>query len=98
MIESEKQARSSVWLERFLDTEEVDGSSPFGPTIFVNNLDQSIAREAGICDLSCVVIALWFSQQGPPLRSASLPYLRDSTANTRPNPVAVSNHDPYSDR
>ena len=26
------QARSSVWLERFLDTEEVDGSSPFGPT------------------------------------------------------------------
>ena len=28
------QARSSVWLERFLDTEEVDGSSPFGPTIF----------------------------------------------------------------
>ena len=31
------QARSSARLERFLDTEEVDGSSPFGPTIFVNN-------------------------------------------------------------
>ena len=28
-----KQARSSVGLERFLDTEEVDGSNPFGPTI-----------------------------------------------------------------
>jgi hypothetical protein len=27
------QARSSVGLERFLDTEEVDGSNPFGPTI-----------------------------------------------------------------
>src|SRR5262252_8396332 len=32
------QARSSVWLERFLDTEEVDGSSPFGPTIVFNHL------------------------------------------------------------
>jgi hypothetical protein len=31
------QARSSVWLERFLDTEEVDGSSPFGPTIIYFN-------------------------------------------------------------
>ena len=28
-----QQARSSVGLERFLDTEEVDGSNPFGPTI-----------------------------------------------------------------
>jgi Phage integrase family len=27
------QARSSVWLERYLDTVEVNGSSPFGPTI-----------------------------------------------------------------
>ena len=26
------QARSSVWLERYLDTVEVNGSSPFGPT------------------------------------------------------------------
>ena len=32
------QARSSVWLERFLDTEEVDGSSPFGPTTLHTNL------------------------------------------------------------
>jgi hypothetical protein len=27
------QARSSVWLERYLDTVEVSGSSPLGPTI-----------------------------------------------------------------
>jgi hypothetical protein len=32
-VSASLQARSSVWLERFLDTEEVDGSSPFGPTI-----------------------------------------------------------------
>jgi hypothetical protein len=31
-----QQARSSVGLERFLDTEEVDGSNPFGPTIIFN--------------------------------------------------------------
>ncbi len=31
------QARSSVWLERYLDTVEVNGSSPFGPTK-INNL------------------------------------------------------------
>jgi hypothetical protein len=30
--DSEGQARSSVWLERYLDTVEVNGSSPFGPT------------------------------------------------------------------
>jgi hypothetical protein len=30
------EARSSVGLERFLDTEEVDGSNPFGPTILCN--------------------------------------------------------------
>jgi hypothetical protein len=30
---SNKQARSSAGPERFLDTEEVDGSNPFGPTI-----------------------------------------------------------------
>ena len=29
----DKQARSSAGPERFLDTEEVDGSNPFGPTI-----------------------------------------------------------------
>ncbi len=27
------QARSSVWLERYLDTVEVSGSSPLAPTI-----------------------------------------------------------------
>ena len=32
------QARSSVWLERYLDTVEVNGSSPFGPTNIFNNL------------------------------------------------------------
>src|SRR5437763_5302761 len=35
------QARSSVRLERFLDTEEVDGSSPFGPTISSHQLAKS---------------------------------------------------------
>ena len=39
------QARSSVWLERFLDTEEVDGSSPFGPTT-QNGTNQLRAQEA----------------------------------------------------
>jgi hypothetical protein len=28
-----EQARSSVWLERYLDTVEVSGSSPLAPTI-----------------------------------------------------------------
>ncbi len=32
------QARSSVWLERYLDTVEVNGSSPFGPTNVFNHL------------------------------------------------------------
>ena len=29
-----RQARSSVWLERYLDTVEVSGSSPLGPTMY----------------------------------------------------------------
>jgi hypothetical protein len=38
LIDLVAEARSSVWLERYLDTVEVNGSSPFGPTMPFNNL------------------------------------------------------------
>ena len=38
-------ARTSVGLERFLDTEEVDGSSPFGPTTYP--IESAARRAAG---------------------------------------------------
>ena len=39
------QARSSVWLERYLDTVEVNGSSPFGPTISIAYKRQATTLE-----------------------------------------------------
>ena len=39
------QARSSARLERYLDTVEVWGSSPHGPTIFFNKLALAVALD-----------------------------------------------------
>ena len=47
------QARSSVWLERYLDTVEVNGSSPFGPTICFNNLPRYRGHFTLLCDVFC---------------------------------------------
>ena len=54
--ESLQQARSSVGLERFLDTEEVDGSNPFGPTIVFKQFRGCALLRFGVCDVVCDVI------------------------------------------
>jgi len=43
-MDAENKGARRIWVDDlFFDTEEVDGSSPFGPTIFLNDLQTSSA-------------------------------------------------------
>ena len=57
LIGSVLQARSSARLERYLDTVEVWGSSPHGPTNAFNNLPKARPREISNCNVDCNVTA-----------------------------------------
>jgi hypothetical protein len=50
-----KQARSSAGPERFLDTEEVDGSNPFGPTIIFRFIPFPTLRSLRRCIFNTAV-------------------------------------------
>ena len=73
------------WLERFLDTEEVDGSSPFGPTNVCNDFRSCLFRRLVVC-----VRSLSIRLSNPPVtlvrspangaESASRAFLRFATS------------------
>ena len=62
---SVRQARSSARLERYLDTVEVWGSSPHGPTIAFNNLPKARPREFSNCNVDCNVTRLYLHVNSP---------------------------------
>jgi hypothetical protein len=71
-----------------LDTEEVDGSSPFGPTIIFNHFAGSTLLTLRICVATCVVTtlafirfarpSLWYRSLGKRIRKCveSVPFRR----------------------